>query len=347
MSVFSEIVNGLKDKLTGENETESVIYPCSNCESDCGAYPSACAECKPYKEKLIDALYNVEHSEDYYARYEIVPEGTAASGVTVCPYCNAPASGTVCEYCGSRIAEGNGKIQVKSASEIPNPVIEARNLIYARRKVIAKYTGGTASSDGDDSEGLFGTIVSALTGKNGTQDTLGSAMTEAEIEKMAETYGVSVHDYLEGLDMGTYLSKTGYEKKQTTVGYSGTGAATVAGATGAAGLGSAIAGLFGKDSGDDRPQYRPEHTNRPEPPSFDSDSRDGRERPRFDRERDPRSSGNRQERPGGHGNGESHGYGSGRGNGELRGSGRDSGHGGPGDSHGSGGPGGRNGRGGR
>lgn len=208
MSLLSNILG-----LTDQEKEESVIHPCPNCESSCGVYPDACEECKPYKEKLTDALYNVANIDAFYDRYEVILPGSAPVGVTVCPICGAPLSSYVCEYCGSRIAGTSGKIQVDSANDIPNPIIEARDLIYGRRAVTDRYSGEAESG----SQGLLGSIVSALTGDDGEKESsLGSAMTEAEIKAMAEKYNVSVRDYLEGLDMGTYLSKDGWEEQQSS-----------------------------------------------------------------------------------------------------------------------------------
>ena len=230
MSLLSNILGS----LTGKEKKETVIYPCPNCESDCGAYPEACAQCKPYKEKLVDALYHVANIDAFYDQYEVVPEGTPSAGTMSCPVCNAPASGAVCEYCGSRIAESNGKIQVKSANDIPNPIIQARDLIYTRRAVIDQYM--EAKDSASTSSGLLDTVISALTGMGKEEETsLGSTMTESEIKAMAEKYGVSVKDYLEGLDMGTYLSKTAYdEQKSSSASSTATAAAGVAGLGGIA-----------------------------------------------------------------------------------------------------------------
>lgn len=103
--------------------------------------------------------------------------------------------------------------------------IEARDIIYARRAVVDKFSGksDTSLSLSD----LLSSVVSALTGSNQEDEdsatSLGSAMTEAEIKAMAEKYNVSVKDYLEGLDMGIYLSKTGYSNQQNAATSTGSG----------------------------------------------------------------------------------------------------------------------------
>ena len=222
MSILSDILSSLTG-ITGST-TETVSHPCANCESDCSVCPDACATCKPFKEKLVDALYNVANIDAFYAKYEVITPGTV-TGTTKCPICGAPATKAVCEYCGSRIGEDNGKIQVTSANDIPNPIIEARDIIYARRAVVDKFSGksDTSLSLSD----LLSSVVSALTGSNQEDEdsatSLGSAMTEAEIKAMAEKYNVSVKDYLEGLDMGIYLSKTGYTNQQNAATSTGSG----------------------------------------------------------------------------------------------------------------------------
>ena len=55
----------LNDIVNPGGGAESVQHPCSNCPSTCAIAPDACDECKVYKEKLIDALYNVEHLDDF------------------------------------------------------------------------------------------------------------------------------------------------------------------------------------------------------------------------------------------------------------------------------------------
>ena len=247
MSILSDILSS----LTGitSSTTETVSHPCANCESDCSVCPDACATCKPFKEKLVDALYNVANIDAFYAKYEVITSGTVA-GTTKCPICGAPATKAVCEYCGSRIGEDNGKIQVTSANDIPNPIIEARDIIYARRAVVDKF-----SSKSDTSlslSDLLSSVVSALTGSNQEDEdsatSLGSAMTEAEIKAMAEKYNVSVKDYLEGLDMGIYLSKTGYTNQQNAATSTGSGL-NIGTAAGLGGIGTAAGILLGSNLG--------------------------------------------------------------------------------------------------
>ena len=175
--------------------------PCSNCPDSCKIYPDACNECQDYKEQLLDALYYVDHLDEYYAGFEIIGNTPAAGGTITCPYCSAPISATAkfCEYCGMQVSDVSEKIQVNSAGEIPNPILTARDLIYERREIVKNYT----------KKGFLGFLRST-----DTLD-LGDLMTQAEIEKMANTYGVSVSSYLSGLDDGLYSS---YSKYTNTVG---------------------------------------------------------------------------------------------------------------------------------
>lgn len=138
MSLLGNLINS----LTGKNN-EDFTPPCSLCPGSCGIGPGACAECQPYKERLKDALYNVDHLDEFNARYEVV--GTVSSGSTTCPHCGAPSGNRfVCDYCGMQIAEDDGKIRVTSANDIPDPVIEARDIIYERHsKIVSKYNAGT------------------------------------------------------------------------------------------------------------------------------------------------------------------------------------------------------------
>ena len=248
------LLSNLFSSLTGSDSSSE--HPCSNCESDCAVCPKACEKCKPLKEQLVDAIYNVEHIEEFRDRYEVVTAATASVGTTVCPYCGGPASSSVCEYCGMQISEGTGKIQVTSANDIPNPILEAQNIIFNRRKIISEYDGSASSS------GILSTIISAVTGGDDEDSVLGSKMTEAEIEAMADKYSVSVADYLTGLDVGTYLSKSAYEKKQTQTTSAVTAAGTAAGAIGVAGIaGSILSGGTGHSYQQAPPQPKPAYNN--------------------------------------------------------------------------------------
>ena len=234
MSLLGNLINAISG--SSDDSSASVERPCSNCESSCEICPNACEECKPYKEQLLDALYNVEHLEDFYAKYEVVSEVTS-SGTTECPYCGAPsANAAVCEYCGMTIGTASGKIQVKSASEIPNPITEAQNIIFERQSVISKY-----KSDDSSSGGLLSGLISALSGSDDSSS-FGSRMSEDEIKAMAEEYDVTIAAYLSGLDAGTYLTKSAKEKADALEAQKKAYSATTVGVAGAAGVTGAVIG---------------------------------------------------------------------------------------------------------
>ena len=200
MSVLSDLFSG----LLGDEEQEAVDRPCSNCASDCALYPNVCDSCKPLKEKLIDLLYNVEHIDEFRDRYEVVTTVAEDTGSEACPHCGGsnPANAIYCEYCGSKLREGTNKIQVTSAKEIPNPILEAQDVIFERHELIEDYT--------ERPSGLLDALMDMF---DGDDDTFGGKMTEDEIKATAAAYGVSVAAYLQGLDNGKYL--TADMKKRT------------------------------------------------------------------------------------------------------------------------------------
>ncbi len=217
------LLENLLNNLTGSNKTD-FTPPCSLCPGDCPLAPDACTECLPYKEQLREALYNVEHLDDFHARYEIV--GTVATGTTTCPYCGAPSENRfVCEYCGMQIAEDDGKIRVASANEIPDPLIQARDLVYERNsKIVEKRTK-------PEKGGLLSGLLDLLDGD--TEDGLGKRMSKEEITEAAKLYDVSVSTYLNGLDNGKYLTlakKKAADAAQTATGLGG--AVTIGGLAG-------------------------------------------------------------------------------------------------------------------
>ena len=174
--------------------------PNSLCPGSCAIGPTACDECLPYKERLKDALYQVDHLDEFYAKYEVVGTTAATAGGTItCPYCGAPsADPVICDYCGMQIGQSDGKIQVSSANDIPDPIIEARDIIYERHsQVVQKYESNSGSG------GLLSGLMDLLTGGEGDSG-LGSRMSKEEITAAAASYGVSVSTYLNGLDNGTY-----------------------------------------------------------------------------------------------------------------------------------------------
>ena len=180
-------------------------HPCSNCPSDCSIAGESCAVCSPYKEKLIDALYWVEHEDELRERYVVT--GGAAGGTVTCPHCGAPSGDPVtCEYCGSRIS-GEGKICVASAAEIPNPILDAQDIIFERYAAV----GGRYADQ--ESTGLLGGLLELLTGGAEQGNGMGNKMTEAEIREAASLYGVSAAAYLNGLDCGRYLTLAGKKRE--------------------------------------------------------------------------------------------------------------------------------------
>ena len=209
MSILENLINSFTD--TAGTDSDSVEHPCSNCPGSCSIAPNACDVCSPYKKKLIDTIYKVEHLEDFLAQYEVVSE--VSSGPVTCPHCGGNSDNPyICDFCGSKLSEGSGKIQVAAASDIPNPVLEAQNIIFERYDAVSEYTDssygiGNALSN-ISSEGLLSTIFSAITGAAASSDSalIGNKMSEDEINEMAEYYGVSVSDYLTGLDNGRYLT---------------------------------------------------------------------------------------------------------------------------------------------
>lgn len=242
MSLLGSLLNSLSGSGTSKER------PCANCPSDCALASAACAVCQPYKEQLIDTIYQVEHISELRARYVVTGGETVSGGTTTCPYCGAPSGDRfTCEYCGMQIAVDDGKIYVASASDIPNPILEAQDIIYARYEAVKGYS----QSD----SGLISGLLSALTGESGS--TLGSKMTEDEIREAAGLYGVSVATYLTGLDNGKYLTLAGKKRADTvsSVGYS-------AAAVGA----SVLGGGYHRRPEPPRPSRPPQGGAHPQPP---------------------------------------------------------------------------------
>ena len=211
MAILSSIWNALTGNTQQEKETVT-DRPCANCPSDCAIAGTACSLCSPYKKQLIDVLYQVNHLDEYYAGYEVA--GTTVSGGVQCPFCGAKSENPfVCDYCGSQLSEGSGKIKVASYSDIPNPIMQAQNIIYERYETIVQKN--TAS--GSESSGIFSQLTSLLGGSSllgsasadESDQALGAKMSEDEIKEAASLYGVSIADYLQGLDNGKYLTLSG------------------------------------------------------------------------------------------------------------------------------------------
>lgn len=248
MSLFGDLISGIFGK------SESEVKPCSNCPSDCGIYPDACGECREYKEKLINALYDVAHIDEYYDRYEVVAETSAAVGSTACPYCGGPnpANAAVCEYCGSQLREGSAKIQVASAGDIPDPIQKAQDIIFARQEIVDKYDGG---------EGILETLSELV-----KSSAFGDRMSTDEIKATASAYGVSPADYLQGLDNGIYLTASAKSKKDKAD--AAAAAAAVAGGAATVGTYAVTHGAPHRPSGIgvQRPPVRPSAAGGQRPP---------------------------------------------------------------------------------
>ena len=238
------ILGDLFGSLMG-NDTVEFSPPCSICPGNCPIGPAACEECQPYKEQLMEALYNVEHLEEFKARYVVV--SSVSTGTTQCPYCGGPSSNRfVCDYCGMQLAEDDGKIRVTSASAIPDPIIVARDIIYDRQKeIVSKYNKSTES----------GSLLAVLFGlADSASSNLGQRMGKEEITEAANLYGVSVASYLAGLDNGIYKSLSD-KKKEDAAAAAASAASTIT-----------IGGTTGYGQG---------HTSIPRPPQFPMPSMQG------------------------------------------------------------------------
>ena len=248
MSILGNLLNGVFGN--GDNAEAGEPKPCSNCPSACAFYPDACGECAAYKEKLIDLLYDVEHLEEYYDRYEVV-SAAAAEGTVNCPACGAPnpASAVACEFCGTRLREGSAKIQVASASEIPDPIQLAQDVIFERQEIVRKYEREKSGFLENLTELLSGDEEAALSGRMSTD----------EVRAVAAEYGVSVRTYLQGLDNGTYLTASAKKKKDEAA--AAQAAATAAAASLSAAYRPPVQQNYSRPA-----QHRPRPAHPPMPP---------------------------------------------------------------------------------
>ena len=165
-------------------------------------------------------------------------------GQTTCPHCGAPSGNRfVCDYCGMQIAEDDGKIRVASANDIPDPIIEARELIYERHStIVSKYNS-------DSSDRVLSGILDLFSGEGSSG--LGERMSKEEITEAAELYGVSISSYLNGLDNGVYQTLAAKKKADSAGTITGYGTA------------AAVGGLIGHNIGQAPP---PKPVNHPMPP---------------------------------------------------------------------------------
>lgn len=255
------LLESLFGSLTGTGD--SFTPPHALCPGNCPIGPDACEQCLSYKQKLNDALYNVDHLEEYYARYVV---GQTTVGTTVCPYCGAPsADPQICEYCGMQIQEDDGKIRVDSANDIPDPIVTARDIIYERHCAVV------SPRLKNRSEGLLSGLLSLFT--DSEEESLGPRMSRDEILQAAKAYDIPVREYLSGLDNGTYLT---LEKKQEADRLSSLQHSSGSG-TGLAG--GAVIGSAFSPHGHMRPSAPPPYIGRPpqSPPQhpYASSSRPG------------------------------------------------------------------------
>ena len=208
------ILSYLLGSLSGEDAEVTVSdaeHPCSNCPSGCQLAPQACDVCEPYKKRLLDALYNVDHIDEIRARYEVVTDEGLAVGTVTCPRCLGSSENPyVCDYCGSKIGEGTDTIKVASASDIPNPIMDAQDIIFERHNEVVKaYAQSEETSSGLFD--MFSFMFSSEDVEDEFADGLGSKMSEAEIIQMAELYEVPVSTYLAGMDDDKYPTLAEYK----------------------------------------------------------------------------------------------------------------------------------------
>ncbi len=219
MSIFNDFLEKITGlDLDGSDDKETTTErPCANCPSNCAIAGTACSICEPYKKKLIDAVYHVDHLDEYYDQYEVVSKPQNASGGTThCTHCGANSSDPyICEYCGSQLSEApasSGKIQVSAASEIPNPIMEAQDIIWDRYDTVIRQFASSSFKSSTVKGSLIGDLVSELFSSDEEDEEssmLGAKMSEAEIKEAAGLYKVTVGEYLTGLDNGKYLTLSG------------------------------------------------------------------------------------------------------------------------------------------
>ncbi len=287
MSLLSMLSNLFGNEKESENTTSSAAsHPCANCPSDCAICPEACSACEPYKKRLIDAVYNVDHLEEFLSNYEVASIA-GSSGTIICPHCGASTSNlNKCEYCDSILTNDYGKIRVESASDIPNPIMQAQDIIFERYEaVVKKYE----DDDDEDEGGILNQLLSGFTGDNDDDpDGPGTKMSEQEIKEAAQHYGVSVGDYLTGLDNGRYLTLSGYKAASAQGNSSGSfGTPAAAGISGLAAVGGLASALlsnrknswqnsFTSGSYAPRPDFS-QNAKRPAPPTGRRDERNFKE----------------------------------------------------------------------
>ena len=253
---FFKSLFGIKDKK------KQVDLPCSNCPSGCSIAPEACEVCKPYKTQLLDVLYYADDIDAFRARYEVVGE-SASSGTYECPYCGAPSANPyTCEYCGMSIKEDNGKIRVARASDIPNPILQAQDIIWERYENIVD-----GYDDDESSGGLLSAIAELFTGSsyNSQGNPLGSKMSEADIKEAAKLYGVKISEYLTGLDNGRYKTLKAKKQEDAYSSFTSSSSSSFSNAGSGLGLGTAALGLFSMPTFTGSHNFSVQHYSVPHP----------------------------------------------------------------------------------
>ncbi len=274
------IINDILEKITGldldgSDSKETVVErPCANCPSNCAIAGTACSVCEPYKKRLIDAVYHVNHLDEYYAQFEVVSTPQISTGGTThCTHCGANSSDPyICEYCGSQLSEApasSGKIQVSAASEIPNPIMQAQDIIWERYDTLMKQFSTIGLKSSMVKGSLIGDLVSQLFSSDESEEetsTLGAKMSEAEIREASDLYHVSVGDYLTGLDNGKYLTLKGKKAADAQSVSSSVPASSYTpasiGLPGMAAIGMFASSMF-SNSGSRHPQSSQHHPSQP------------------------------------------------------------------------------------
>ena len=256
------LLGNLFNSLFGIKEKEKQVdLPCSNCPSGCSIAPEACDVCKPYKTQLLDVLYYVDDIDAFRARYEVVGENVA-TGTYECPYCGAPSADPyICEYCGMSIKEDNGKIRVARASDIPNPILQAQDIIWERYgNIVDGY------DDDESSGGLLSAISELFTGSSGNshENPLGTKMSEDDIKEAAKLYGVKISEYLTGLDNGKYKTLKA-KKKEDSYSTLTSSSSSVVNAGAGLGLGAATLSIFSVPAYTGSHNFSVQHYSAPHP----------------------------------------------------------------------------------
>lgn len=276
MSIFTDLIEKFTGlDLDGSDSVNSNVTErhCSNCPSNCTIAGEICSLCEPYKRKLIDAVYHADHIEEFRAQYEVVgnAHSDTTTGTITCPRCGGPTGNHyICDYCGAQLADApaaSGKIRVAAASDIPNPIMDAQNIIFERyNAIVKKYSAPQKdAASGNFISNLFAELIG--TENSGEEKSpLGAKMSEDEIKEAAALYKVGVGDYLTGLDNGKYLTLNA-KKSADAQGHAAWSPAA-AGMAGMAGIGMIAEGMSGgwsqKRTPRDIPQ-RPAQYREPKP----------------------------------------------------------------------------------